>query len=151
MTALIRCSTFRAVTYLLVHSGSSTAIMSAVVTRSTVTPASSGKAWSRRLPSHWSAVLLPFRQEPCAESAPSPRLRAGRDGMQATVADCRRLEERSSELHKALKSFRGSAGVIQAVDLFGIHSAADFDELMHEATGYLSRFFDSTSSPTPTA
>ena len=24
---------------------------------------------------------------PCAESAPSPRLRAGRDGMQATVAD----------------------------------------------------------------
>ena len=80
---------------------------------------------------------------PCAESAPSPRLRAGRDGMQATVADCRRLEERSSELQRALKSFRGSEGVIQAVDLFGIRSAADLDELMNEATGYLSRFFDS--------
>ena len=80
---------------------------------------------------------------PCAESAPSPRLRAGRDGMQATVADCRRLEERSSELHRALNSFRGSEGVIRAVDLFGIRSAADLDELMNEATGYLSRFFDS--------
>ncbi len=80
---------------------------------------------------------------PCAESAPSPRLRAGRDGMQATVADCRRLEERSRELHEALKSFQGWKGVTRAVDFFGIRSTADLDELMNEATGYLSRYFDS--------
>ena len=80
---------------------------------------------------------------PCRESAPSPRLSAGRDSMQATVADCRRLEERSPELHKALKSFRGSDAVISAIDLFGIRSVADLDELMAGATGYLSRYFDS--------
>ena len=79
--------------------------------------------------------------EPCGTS--SPRLNAGVAGMEATVADCRRLEERHEELHKALKSFRGSEGVIGAIDLFGTRSAADLNELMEEATGYLSRFFDS--------
>ena len=63
--------------------------------------------------------------------------------MRATVADCRRLEERHEELHKALESFRGSEGVIGAIDLFGTQSAAELGELMTEATGYLSRFFDS--------
>ena len=79
--------------------------------------------------------------EPCG--AQSPRLNADADGMAATVTDCRRLEERHVELHKALKSFRGSEGVIGAIDLFGTRSAADLEELMTEATGYLSRFFDS--------
>ena len=79
--------------------------------------------------------------EPCG--ARSPRLNAGTDGMRATVADCRRLEERHEELHKALESFRGSEGVIGAIDLFGTQSAAELGELMTEATGYLSRFFDS--------
>ena len=65
MTALTRCSTFPAVTYLLVQSGSGTAIISAVVTQSTLSWASSGKAWARRLPSQWLAVLAaPFRQAP---------------------------------------------------------------------------------------
>ena len=64
MTALTRCSTFRAVTYLPVQIGNSTAIMSAVVSWSTLLWASSGKAWSRRLASHWLAVLPPLRQPP---------------------------------------------------------------------------------------
>ena len=81
--------------------------------------------------------------EPCQESAPSPRLNVGRDGIAATVADCRRLEERYRELHRALESFRGSEDVIRAIDLFGTRSTADLDELMQQATGYLSRFFDS--------
>ena len=79
--------------------------------------------------------------EPCEAS--SARLNAGAEGMAATVADCRRLEERHEDLHKALESFRGSEGVIEAIDLFGTRSAADLDDLMQEATGYLSRFFDS--------
>ena len=79
--------------------------------------------------------------EPCASA--TPRLAAGGDGMAATLDDCRRIEERSSDLHRALKSFTGSDAVIRAVDLFGARSAADLDELMNEATGYLSRFFDS--------
>ena len=79
--------------------------------------------------------------EPCG--ARSPRLNAGAEGMEATVADCRRLEDRYGEIHKALESFRGSEAVIRAIDLFGTQSAADLEELMTEATGYLSRFFDS--------
>lgn len=79
--------------------------------------------------------------EPCG--ARSPRLNAGANGMEATVADCRRLEERNDDLHKALKSFRGSKSVIEAIDLFGTRSDAELDELMQAATGYLSRFFDS--------
>jgi len=79
--------------------------------------------------------------EPCG--AQSPRLNADAGGMAATVIDCRRLEERHIKLHKALQSFRGSEGVIGAIDLFGTRSAADLEELMTEATGYLSRFFDS--------
>ena len=82
-----------------------------------------------------------FEAEPCG--ALSPRLIAGRDGMEATVADCRRLDERSGNLHRALERFEGSEGVIRAIDLFGTRSAANLDELMKEATGYLSRFFDS--------
>ena len=78
--------------------------------------------------------------EPCGTR--SPRLNAGADGMAATVADCSRLEERHDELHKALESFRGSEGVIGAIDLFGTESAAELDALMEAATGYLSRFFD---------
>ena len=79
--------------------------------------------------------------EPCGTS--SPRLNADANGMAATVADCRRLEERQDDLHKALKSFRGSESVIRAIDLFGTRSDANLDELMQAATGYLSRFFDS--------
>ena len=81
--------------------------------------------------------------EPCPESEGSPRLSAGRDGMAATVADCRHLEERYDDLHTALESFHGADGVIRAIDLFGTQSAANLDQLMYEATGYLSRFFDS--------
>ena len=79
--------------------------------------------------------------EPCG--ARSPRLNAGEESMEATVADCRRLKERYGEIHKALESFPGSDAVIRAIDLFGTQSAADLEELMTEATGYLSRFFDS--------
>ena len=82
-----------------------------------------------------------LKAEPCG--AQTPRLNAGAGGMAATVADCRRLEERHEELHKALESFSGSDGVIGVIDLFGTRSEADLDELMDEATGYLSRFFDS--------
>ncbi len=80
--------------------------------------------------------------EPCRESSRSPSLAAGSGGITATVTDCRRLEDRSPELYRALKSFHGSDGVIGAVDLFGTRSEADLEALMNEATGYLSRFFD---------
>ena len=80
--------------------------------------------------------------EPCPQSAGSPRLSVGRDGIEATVSDCRRLEERYAKLDTALDSFHGAGAVIRAIDLFGIRSAANLDELMNEATGYLSRFFD---------
>ena len=79
--------------------------------------------------------------QPCG--ALSPRLTVGADGMEAIVADCRPLQERSRKLHKALEGFHGSDDVIRALDLFGTESAADLGELMGEATGYLSRFFDS--------
>ena len=79
--------------------------------------------------------------QPCAAAA--PRLNAGREGMEATVTSCGRLEERYRQLHEALVSFQGSDGVISALDLFGTRSAAGLDDLMTEATGYLSRFFDS--------
>ena len=79
--------------------------------------------------------------EPCGIR--SPRLNAGAAGIAATVDDCRRLEGRDDDLHKALESFRGSEGVIGAIDLFGTRSAAGLGELMEAATGYLSRFFDS--------
>ena len=81
--------------------------------------------------------------EPCEESEPTPRLTVGAGGMAATLLDCRRLEERHPQLHKALESFHGGDAVIRAIDLFGIRSSADLNELMREATGYLSRFFDS--------
>ena len=81
--------------------------------------------------------------EECPESAQAPRLNAGRSGMAATIADCRPLKRRSRDLHEALEAFHGSEGVIQAVDLFGIRSTAQLDQLMQQATGYLSRFFDS--------
>ena len=79
----------------------------------------------------------------CPESAPSPRLNAGTSGMAATIADCRTLDQRSRDLHRALKAFHGSEGVMKAIDLFGIRSNAQLDQLMQQATGYLSRFFDS--------
>ena len=72
----------------------------------------------------------------------SPRLNAGGDGMEAIVADCRPLQQRHRELYKALERFRGHDGVILALDLFGTRSAADLNQLMDDATGYLSRFFD---------
>ena len=84
-----------------------------------------------------------MRAEPCPESAPSPRLTAARDGIGATIADCRRLEERSGQLHAALRRFHGSNAVIRAIDLFAVRSTAQLDGLIGEATGYLSRFFDS--------
>ena len=79
----------------------------------------------------------------CRESAPSPRLSAAREGMAATMVDCRRLRERHRDLHDALERFHGSKAVIQAIDLFAIRSTAQLDGLMEQATGYLSRFFDS--------
>ena len=79
----------------------------------------------------------------CPESGQSPRLNAGRNGMAATIADCRPLGQRSRDLHRALAAFHGSEGVIEALDLFGIRSTAQLDQLMQQATGYLSRFFDS--------
>ena len=82
-------------------------------------------------------------QEAEACGARSPTLNAGSGGIEATVVDCRRIEERSPELYRALRSFRGAEGVIRAIDLFGTRSAADLDDLMNEATGHLSRFFDS--------
>ena len=79
--------------------------------------------------------------QPCG--VPSSRLTAGANGMAAIVADCRPFRERHRELYKALEKFPGHDAVIRALDLFGTESAADLDELMGEATGYLSRFFDS--------
>ena len=63
--------------------------------------------------------------------------------MAATIADCRPVDQRYRHLHRALEAFHGSKGVIQAIDLFGIQSTARLDQLMQQATGYLSRFFDS--------
>lgn len=79
----------------------------------------------------------------CKESAPSPQLSAAREGMAATIVDCRRLRERYPDLYHALERFHGSDAVIQAIDLFAIQSTAQLDGLMEQATGYLSRFFDS--------
>ena len=94
-----------------------------------------------------SAECVRLRQllaaEDCRESAPSPLLNAGRNGVQATLADCRRLRERHREIHGALNRFQGSEAVIRAIDLFAIRSTAELATLMREATGYLSRFFDS--------
>ena len=73
----------------------------------------------------------------------APRLDTDLRGMAATIADCRSLEQRSRDLHRALKAFRGTDAVIEAIDLFGIRSTAQLNELMRQATGYLSRFFDS--------
>ena len=81
--------------------------------------------------------------EPCPESAPSPRLNAAPGSMAAMIADCRTLRERHRDLHTALKPFYGSESVIQAIDLFAIRSTAQLDGLIKQATGYLSRFFDS--------
>ena len=63
--------------------------------------------------------------------------------MEAIIADCRPFEQRSDDLHEALEAFHGSGGVLRAIDLFGIRSTAQLDQLMQQATGYLSRFFDS--------
>ena len=81
--------------------------------------------------------------QPCPESVPSPRLNPGGGGIGATIVDCRRLRERYRDLHDALKLFHGSEAVIAAIDLFAIRSTAQLDALIQEATGYLSRFFDS--------
>ena len=81
--------------------------------------------------------------ESCLESAPSPRLNPASGGMGATIVDCRRLRERHRDLYDALKPFHGSEAVIEAIDLFAIRSTAQLDGLIQEATGYLSRFFDS--------
>ena len=80
----------------------------------------------------------------CPDSTPSPRLNAGASGsMAATLVDCRPLHQRNRDIHRALESFHGSGAVLKAVDLFGIQSTAQLDQLMQQATGYLSRFFDS--------
>jgi len=81
--------------------------------------------------------------EECEASVQSPRLNAGRRGMEATIADCRPFDQRNRDLHRALEAFDGSEGVIEAIDLFGIQSRAQLNQLMQQATGYLSRFFDS--------
>ncbi len=81
--------------------------------------------------------------EECTAGTRSPRLHATARRMAATIVDCRPLQERSHELQQALKQFHGSEGVIHAIDLFGIQSTAQLDDLMLEATRYLSRFFDS--------
>ena len=80
--------------------------------------------------------------QPCPESV-SPRLNPEGGSMRATIVDCRRLRERYRDLYDALESFHGSEAVIAALDLFAIRSTAQLDELIREATGYLSRFFDS--------
>ena len=79
----------------------------------------------------------------CREPSQAPRLNASRQGMAATIADCRPFDQRSRDLHGALKAFDGSEGVLKAIDHFGIRSTAELEELMQQATGYLSRFFDS--------
>ena len=81
--------------------------------------------------------------EACSGAPPTPRLTAAWDGVAATMFDCRPLDARSRELHRALQSFKGGDDVIKAIDLFGVRSTASLDELMQQATGYLSRFFDS--------
>ena len=80
--------------------------------------------------------------QPCPESV-SPRLNPEGGSMRATIVDCRRLRERYRDLYDALQPFHGSEAVIAAIDLFAIRSTAQLDGLIQEATGYLSRFFDS--------
>ena len=80
--------------------------------------------------------------EACSPPRRPLRLDATRKGMAAIAVDCRPFKERSRELHNALETFDGAAAVIAAIDLFGIGSTAQLDDLMQEATGYLSRFFD---------
>ena len=79
----------------------------------------------------------------CREPSQAPRLNASRQGMEATIADCRPFEQRSRDLHRTLKAFDGFEGVLMAIDHFGIRSTAELEQLMQQATGYLSRFFDS--------
>ena len=81
--------------------------------------------------------------EECEEQSRAPRLATSSLGMAATIADCRPLGQRSRQLRTALKVFDGSEGVMKAIDLFGIRSTAQLGPLMQQATGYLSRFFDS--------
>ena len=97
-----------------------------------MSPVRCGASLRERLPS-----------EACSATTGSPRLNATAAGMEATVVDCRPLRARSPELHEALEAFRGSEAVVAAIDLFAVHSTAQLDDLMQEATGYLSRFFDS--------
>ncbi len=89
---------------------------------------------------HLRALLA---SEDCPDSGRSPRLTAGTRGMVATIADCRPFDQRYRDLDEALAAFHGSEGMLEAIDLFGIRSTAQLDELMKQATGYLSRFFDS--------
>ena len=88
---------------------------------------------------HLRALLA---SEECPESGGLPRLNTGTSGMAATIADCSPLSQRSRDLHEALEAFHGSEGVLEAIGLFGIRSTAQLNQLMQQATGYLSRFFD---------
>ena len=96
----------------------------------------------------------------CPDSSPSSRLNGG----EMTVTDCRLLSERYRDLHDALHAWAGNTGeadstrgacevreadkiraaecLTEVLDLFGVRSTVGLDELLTNATGHLSTFFD---------
>ena len=90
---------------------------------------------------HQHLSTLPNSHE-CDEMGRRPRLHAGTEGMVATSSDCRPLRARSRKLYEALSDLDQSKTLIRVLDLFGIQTEAELDDLMTAATGYLSTVFD---------
>ena len=89
-----------------------------------------------------------LKSEGCPNSTQSTQLGVGG----VTVTDCRPLRERHRDLHDALHAWgetdqtrvtEAAKDLIRVIDLFGVRSTAGLHEFLTNATGYLSRFFDS--------
>ena len=85
---------------------------------------------------------------------PATRFVERSGGLRVQITDCRPLRTRSPALYQALekrlerhgRSERDAAErhpVLAALDLFGVRSVVDLDRMLSDATGHLSRFFDS--------
>ena len=94
---------------------------------------------------------LLLRESDRSRCEPSTRLVERSGGLRVRITDCRPLRTRSPELYQALKKRHGrrerdaaeTHPVLAALDLFGVRSVVDLDRMLSDATGHLSRFFDS--------
>ena len=97
---------------------------------------------------------LLLRESDRSRCEPSTRLVERNGGLRVQITDCRPLRTRSPELYQALKKrlerherteldAARTHPVLAALDLFGVRSVVDLDRMLSDATGHLSRFFDS--------